>query len=45
METWKIQILYKKKGTNALITCKLKMVSIVSKNCKFEAAEVARQGF
>ena len=44
LETSKIQILYKKIGTDTLITCKPKMVSIVSINCKFGATEVARQG-
>ena len=39
-----IQILYKKIGTDTLITCKPKMVSIVSINCKFGATAVARQG-
>ena len=37
-------IFYKKIGTDTLITCKPKMVSIVSTNCKFGATEVARQG-
>ena len=37
-------IFYKKIGTDTLITCKPKMVSIVSINCKFGATEVARQG-
>ena len=32
-------IFYKKIGTDTLITCKPKMVSIVSINCKFGATE------
>ena len=35
---------YKKIGSDTLITCKPKMVSIVSISCKFGATEVARQG-
>ena len=39
LETLKIQILYKKIETYTLITCKPKMVSIVSINYKFGATE------
>lgn len=39
LETLKIQILNKKIGTDTSITCKPKMVSIVSINCKFGATK------